>query len=213
MPNIARPVRRAFIGDLIPATSWGSSLANILTKSCWDRVKELPISYAGNVCLMCGYFSENRRRDAHELWGYKDPMQEGTFGKQTLKALMPLCTDCHETFHLGFANVQGRLDIVLRYYRSLTGPSFTAKDIDDYYRWIGDRWTLRSNFFWGLDVSIISDRFTKIDPLILKKEWVLQDTKIIISEEKDSQTVFAGVHWKNAGADTQVNYLPASELD
>lgn len=121
LPNVLHP-NKLVIGDLIPRTSWGASLANLLSKTSWDKLRHPLIDQCGRACQLCGD-GTLRSYDVHEIWSYQMPTPQEikqayaqgslAFGVQTLEGLMMLCPKCHACFHLGLANAKGRLGTVL----------------------------------------------------------------------------------------------------
>lgn len=141
-------------GDLIPSSSWGSSLANLLTKKSWDTLRHPLIEKNNHVCQLCG--CKKKVLDVHEVWSYDFPKQEDldqasanenitAFGLQTLQGLMTICKKCHECFHLGLALVNGRLDIALERLAGLN--CWDGEQVNDYYH------TVVLVFWWRMIVK------------------------------------------------------------
>jgi hypothetical protein len=122
---------RTVVGDLIPSTSWGSSLANLLTKQSWDCLRIPLIQKNHSVCELCG--KSFNTLDVHEVWNYEFPPEneweqrnESTvFGTQKLAGLMAICRDCHRCFHLGMAKVDGVLEPTLKRLAALNAGQRT----------------------------------------------------------------------------------------
>ena len=150
--------KRTVVGDLIPDTSWGASLANILTHTSWNKLREPLIAKNHHVCELCG--NRHVRLDVHEIWSYRFPPADemafqssevAVFGTQTLQGLMTVCTECHECFHLGRANTVGRLGEALERLRMLN--HWGTEEMDRYYKEVGRRWEEASAIYWMLDFS------------------------------------------------------------
>ena len=102
--------------ELIPRTAWFGSLARLLTRVSWKKVKERFIEESAGRCRVCGGIShwdpirEVRRSrsaiEAHGIWRYHAPLDGGP-GVQRLVGIMPVCGSCHMMFHLELAQVQG----------------------------------------------------------------------------------------------------------
>jgi hypothetical protein len=62
---------RTVTGELIPETSWGASLANLLTTSSWAALRNQVIEQNHRVCELCGL--QINALEAHEVWEYAFP--------------------------------------------------------------------------------------------------------------------------------------------
>lgn len=141
LPRYARSSVVVDVVDLIPATSWFASLANMLVKSSWDSLRD-PLIAHNRGCEDCGAWSN---LEAHELWSY-----DYDRGVQTLKAIVVLCRWCHETRHLGRARAVGRFPAV---FKRLVGINRIRPDEESAFeREIFDKWTERSEYEWQLDL-------------------------------------------------------------
>lgn len=159
--------------DLIPATSWGSSLANLLTKPSWDSIRIPMIRWAAG-CQIC-FEKPTRPLECHEVWAYSMPPPEapqGTVGIQRLMALAVLCTDCHSMFHLGRARLNGTARLVKKHLIEVNSWSeYDYKVYTDQQERLG---LARSNWHWALDVSLVC----KAGPLVIKtgsEAWSYHD--------------------------------------
>ena len=143
LPRIAQLSLVPDVVDLIPASSWFASLANMLVGSSWDDLR-LPVLAWQGGCQECGVRSG---LEGHESWSY----DAGT-GRQTLRGIRSLCSQCHDTQHLGRAGVAGRFD---RAFGRLCRINRVRSDERSAYRdMIFDRWSDRSRRSWEIDLSI-----------------------------------------------------------
>ena len=142
LPRYARGTVDVDVVDLIPATSWFASLANMLVKSSWDSLRA-PLIAHHKGCEDCGAWSH---LEAHELWSY-----DIDAGIQTLTAILVLCKWCHETRHLGRARVTGRYDLVFERLRRINRirPSEAVAYGDEIFA----KWMERSEYEWQLDLG------------------------------------------------------------
>jgi len=173
-----RDVMPAIVPDLIPASSWGSSLSNLLTRTSWSAVR-MPVVYR-KPCQICGDAASGGRRflDCHELWSYSMPPPDagdGCVGVQRLIGIVALCQPCHEMFHIGLARVRGREPIVRE--RMLRINRWSA---DEYQTWVqesGARALARNKRGWVLDVSLIKHHA----PLVIDQDlgWIMRDDGIL----------------------------------
>ncbi len=80
--------------ELIPEGSWHKSLANLLPKPVWDKVRREVYAEFRYTCSICG--AEGVRVNCHESWKFDDKKHI-----QFLKGFMCLCDDCHSIKHWG----------------------------------------------------------------------------------------------------------------
>lgn len=151
---------KCVLGDLIPHTSWGSSLANMLTQKSWNGLRHPIIQANNNICELCGgRFSS---LDVHEVWMYDFPpphemKQRHThtvFGVQQLVDLMAICTECHRCFHLGREKANNTLDKTLHRLKHING--WSQSTLEEYYTAVANRWEKASEISWLLDLSRIA---------------------------------------------------------
>jgi hypothetical protein len=203
LPAMFKP-KEIVAGDLIPNTSWGSSLSNMLTKGSWDKLRIPLIEKNNNVCQICG--TRHASLDVHEVWSYALPSQEeiweaqdmgaAAFGIQRLDDLMAICKECHKMFHLGFANVNNELDAVLSRLAAVNG--WSQEQVSSYSDLVGKRYEDASEAYWALD-------FTNIQHpdggLTLKANWgaMKDEPRLLESEGRFGQQVTAllGIPWKH----------------
>lgn len=162
-------------GDWIPGSSWGSSLANMLTKRSWDALRHPLIKQNNSICQVCG--TAHDTLDVHEIWRYAKPPEHEivkakshgyqVFGVQTLDSLAAICTDCHKFYHLGLAEVKGEIKPVLRRLGAING--WDSYQTWEYFRLVKKRWEYNSEFLWALDFSNIKH---PDGGLTIKSNWV-----------------------------------------
>jgi hypothetical protein len=187
LPYAAKKSVRPFLADSIPETSWGSSLSNLLTA----------FVAAGHRCLLCGGAG---KLDCHEIWKYYEPSEDGQIhrgalcGVQRLVKLIPVCPDCHETFHLGLAGIRGRLNIALERIAALYRLSDDEREA--YLTMVKEDWYRRNEFSWALDVSAVGTSLLEIKP-----EWELQPDCSLSAKQKygTSHTFVLGAPWQRKG--------------
>jgi hypothetical protein len=121
-----------------------------VTPQDWERLRRMITRRAGYRCEICGA-AEDRGRwlEAHERWAYHDPN-----GVPALRRLICLCSDCHLTTHLGYANVTGRSERALAHLRQVTG--MTDEQVRRHVRAANDLWTARSRHIWSRDLRILT---------------------------------------------------------
>lgn len=155
---------KPFIGDLLPESSWGSNLINLIKKSQWNDISEKIFQEYSNRCEMCG---TEGKLELHEKWRYLPPInndenyldEQGLYcghriGVQRLSKLMPLCKECHTINHLDYLN-DDDLEISFSRIQSLTRLS--AEDTVEYYKFIMDRQEFHNHFQWVLDLGYLNE--------------------------------------------------------
>ena len=147
LPRFAQRSVTPQMPDLIPASSWHSSLANVLVASSWKGLSK-NFSDIWQGCEECG---RGHSLECHEKWSY----DENT-GIQKLMELRTLCDDCHEFQHLGFAKVSGRLDRALE--RMMFVNRLHPHEVPVFYDQIAADWERRSAMDWTLDLSRLGNQ-------------------------------------------------------
>jgi hypothetical protein len=195
---------RTVVGDLIPSTSWGASLANLLTKESWDGLR-LPLIQKNHcVCELCG--KRLNTLDVHEIWDYQFPPEhewaqrnnsEATvFGVQKLRGLMAICHNCHRCFHLGKANIDGKLGLTRKRLAALN--FWPENTLEVYCITLNARHSLASEIFWMLDLSWVNHPDGGIS---IRKAWKVHPevSHILTAPSKlgsDNITGLLNVPWK-----------------
>lgn len=80
--------------ELVPVSTWGQSLAQLLPQPVWDTVRREVYSNAGYQCEVCD--TRGVVLHAHEIWEYDDRKRV-----QKLVGFICLCEDCHAIKHWG----------------------------------------------------------------------------------------------------------------
>lgn len=192
-------------GDLIPGTSWGSSLANLLTKSAWDALRFPVIDRNSGVCEFCGDYV-GRSLEVHEIWSYSNIAEEAElstlgedelcFGYQRLDGLVGVCRFCHECFHYGLAVVKNRDAIVKRRLCLING--WTESQVKDYIDVMFERHEVLSKQNWLLDMSLIAS--LGVEGLLVSRAWQRDETSPEILWKDNhygtSITLIANCKWR-----------------
>jgi hypothetical protein len=103
---------------------------------------------------------------------------------------MALCDDCHETHHLGLAEIRGRGSIA--WGRIGAYNRWTDDDLDHYRSFLVQRYERRCECLWLLDVSSVAPA-----RLIVSNKWQLEDDGFLTATTKTgpSQTLILGSAW------------------
>ena len=71
-----------------------------------------------------------------------------------------LCKACHETTHMGLAQIKGRGDIAMQHLVKVT--HMNQKTADNHVKEAFDLWYQRNQFSWELDLTIITNSGIKL---------------------------------------------------
>lgn len=126
--------------ELVPSTCWESNLRNLVAPEVWSAVRQKVLARAGYRCEVCG--AREARLDCHEIWRYED-------GRQILDDIAALCRACHLTKHAGYAQVSGKMELVISQLMEVNG--WDKQRAVAYLREKFDEWSQRSELEWKLD--------------------------------------------------------------
>jgi Domain of unknown function (DUF5710) len=152
LPGEDRTFGQGLFVDMVPSSCWFTNVRTCVSPQDWERLRRMITRRAGQRCEICGASEDRsvqRWLEAHERWAYDDAA-----GVQTLRRLICLCSDCHLSTHLGYANVTGRADQALTHLRAVTGSTDTQ--IGQHVRDANQLWTDRSRRVWRLDLSMLT---------------------------------------------------------
>jgi hypothetical protein len=153
LPGEDRAFGAGLFVDMVPATCWFTNVRGAVSQQDWERLRRMVLRRAEQRCEVCGRGPDRdiqRWLEVHERWHYDD-----TVHTQTLRRLICLCTDCHETTHLGLANVRGRADQAVAHLRAVTG--MTTAQASQHIVTANELWITRSRRTWALDLSMLTD--------------------------------------------------------
>ena len=103
--------------ELVPDGCWHSNLRAVLSASAWNAVRREVYARAGGKCEICG--RSGVRLEAHEQWEYDEKR-----GVQRLTGIVALCRRCHETAHIGRAQLTGRGEAAEDWYMRVNNCSY-----------------------------------------------------------------------------------------
>lgn len=142
----------ALFVDLIPTSCWFTNVRKCIDPSDWDRLRYFIYKRANYQCECC---QSKAPLDAHERWHFDEESMT-----QKLMRIIALCKPCHETTHMGLAQIKGRGDIAIQHLISVNGISeFEAKN---HVKKSFDLWGKRNRFKWELDLTIITNSRIKL---------------------------------------------------
>ncbi|ANY06370.1 DUF5710 domain-containing protein [Pseudonocardia sp. HH130630-07] len=153
LPGEDRSFGSGLFVDMVPRTCWFTNVRTCVSEKDWERLRRMILGRAGQRCEACGAEPDRgagRYLEAHERWAYDDATST-----QALRRLICLCSPCHLSTHIGYANVTGRAEQALAHLGEVTGMNRAqvARHVDD----AGQLWTARSARRWHLDLTMLTD--------------------------------------------------------
>ena len=146
--------------DLIPTSCWFTNARSCIHPGDWDRVRKFVYTRAGNQCECC---QKPGRLEGHERWSYDE------IGKiQKLHRLIALCPECHETTHIGLADIKGRKGIAKKHLMAVR--NFTEAQADEHIKEAFQIWRDRNTIDWQLDLSILENTGIKLVKPVKQQE-------------------------------------------
>ena len=140
--------------ELVPRTCWYSNVRSNVTKNEWDVIRKKSYEHANHVCEICGDVGTNQgvrhNVECHEIWDYNDETKE-----QILLGLISLCPYCHKSKHVGLAQMNGELHIVVNQLMKVN--DITEDEALNYINKSFDIWSKRSNFEWKLNTDYLKE--------------------------------------------------------
>lgn len=160
LPGEDRSFGQGLFIDLVPSSCWFTNVRSCVSQADWERLRRMVIARAGDRCEICrvGEDREDERwLEAHERWDYDEQRKV-----QTLKRIICLCTDCHQTTHFGFTMMNGGAEWAFDFLMEITGMDATAanKHIAEAFK----IWEQRSQSYWELDLGILTDCDIEVTP-------------------------------------------------
>jgi hypothetical protein len=153
LPGEDRTFGAGLFVDMVPRSCWFTNVRTCVSPQDWERLRRMITRRAGQQCEACGAGEDRavqRWLEAHERWAYDEQT-----GVQALRRLICLCSACHLSTHLGYANVTGRADQALAHLRTVTG--MTDAEVSRHVLDANALWTARSARVWTLDLSMLTD--------------------------------------------------------
>lgn len=194
-PLIARKHFIPFHADMIPITSFGASLANLLTPESWKAIRKPFFQSAGYVCQICG--EADGAVEGHEVWQFFDGRGDRNgWAIQHLETILCLCRECHQMFHLGLGAINGRSKEIGERIRSIN--EWTAGEYRSYFDNAKRQHAARSRRNWTLDLSAVAGPTC----LELKSTWTRTSTQTLTAKTTTgkTETRLEGANFKLDGA-------------
>jgi hypothetical protein len=160
LPGEDREFGQGLFVDPVPESCWFTNVRTCVSPRDWERLRRMITCRAGQRCEICRRPEDRDQRrwlEAHERWAYDEHA-----GVQSLRRLICLCSDCHLSTHIGFANVTGRTDQAITHLQAVTG--MTDHQADDHIAAAARHWAEQSGRLWALDLSILTDAGVTLAP-------------------------------------------------
>jgi hypothetical protein len=145
--------------DLIPRSCWFSNVRTCILVSDWDKLRHYVYERVNYVCECClintKESNENGNLEAHERWEYDDVNKI-----QTLKRIVALCHQCHQTTHIGLAGIKGKKDEAVAHLKKVR--NFTDVECEIHIKNAFSLWSERNKYNWDLDLSLIENNNIKL---------------------------------------------------
>ncbi|TLX16271.1 hypothetical protein [Rhizobium sp. MHM7A] len=194
-PLIARKHFVPFHADMIPTTSFGASLANLLTPVSWKAVRKPFFQAAGYVCQICG--EADGAVEGHEVWQFFDGRGERNgWALQRLETILCLCRGCHQMFHLGLGAINGQSKKIGERIRSIN--EWTAGEYRSYFDNAKRQHAARSRRNWTLDLSAVAGPLR----LDLKSIWTRTSSQTLSAKTAtgNTETRLVGANYRLDGS-------------
>ncbi|WP_094603386.1 hypothetical protein SPSIL_014220 [Sporomusa silvacetica DSM 10669] len=153
--------KKMIVIELVPKTAWCSNLRSELTREEWEQIREKTFKAAGYVCEICGARKTGNFLECHERWEY-----DSRYRVQKLIKTVSLCSDCHESTHMGLANKNGRYQEARAHLTKVN--NWDIATADEHFDKAGDEWIKRNKINWKLDARWLLD-FVPVSQATTKK--------------------------------------------
>jgi len=138
--------------DLVPQTSWGKSLYDLLPKTLWSKIREKEINKAGEKCSICA--ASASKLFCHEIWDYDDNNHV-----QRLIGFRIVCAMCNSVMHFGRIQKlvgQGKVNTetvekVIDHFMHVNKCS--KDDFIQHKKFSFSKWRERSKHAWNISVG------------------------------------------------------------
>ena len=153
--------------ELVPKSCFFTNVRSQVSKDDWDILRRQTYKKANYRCEVCGAAG---RQEAHEIWHYDDKKLI-----QKLFKLVSLCNACHRVYHLGFAEVSGKLPQAMKRLAKLN--SWSSEETQMYVEAVFEIFYNRSQKQWKLDISLL-------DKLGIKYSLIRPHERVMVSNRK-----------------------------
>jgi len=149
--------------ELIPKTSWCTSVRSMLSTTEWDRLRRIAYKRADYVCEICGESGLDQGKghpvECHEIFSYGDDFV------QTLDDLICLCPRCHMVKHIGRSMAIGKSKEAISHLAKVN--EFSQAEASQYISETFTLWELRSRSQWEIDLSVLVEKY-EVDQKVIE---------------------------------------------
>lgn len=142
------PARKLLYVDLVPSSAWYSNLRAELDPSEWKALQKHTFKRARYCCEICSGRGPKWPVECHERWVFDEQS-----GVQRLAGLEALCPDCHESTHMGLAQVRGRKAQAMAHLQKING--WSHEQARDHVQKAAALYERLSERPWMLDASLL----------------------------------------------------------
>jgi inhibitor of KinA sporulation pathway (predicted exonuclease) len=164
--------------ELVPELAWGRNVRAVVGAGTWEALRwylgaarwqpgSLSVRFPDRpyrAKLLCAYCkAEQETLDLHEEWHYDEAKRT-----QRLTSLKPICSECHLSKHLGYAQTIGRGEDALTHLARVNG--WSKRQAQQHSDFAFSLWRSRSGTAYNLDVSALG-RY-HIPPTRIHMAWL-----------------------------------------
>ncbi len=132
--------------ELVPKTSWCSSIRALVGDTTWDRIRRQVWRRADYRCEVCGGGGPEHPVECHEVWRYDDRTRV-----QTLVEMTALCPDCYQVKLLGLASARAKSAQARAHLARVNG--WTLARVDAHIAEAFRLWAQRSHEPWIVNLE------------------------------------------------------------
>jgi hypothetical protein len=145
--------------DLIPSSCWFKNVRTSIPRKDWNIIRKRIYKRVNYTCECCGINTDeddsNGQLEAHERWEYDEINKI-----QTLKRIIALCHECHQSTHMGYASIIGKKEEAMEHLKNV--GKFSDEELEKHYKNAFSEWKKRSEYNWKLDISLVTPKNKKI---------------------------------------------------
>jgi hypothetical protein len=151
--------------DLIPRSCWFTNVRSCIHAKDWDRLRKYVYERVNYICECCSINTQksNSILEAHERWDYNEETQT-----QKLVRIVALCHDCHQSTHMGLAEIKGKGNEAKEHIKKVR--KFTETEYQQHKDDAFEIWRKRNKINWNLDLSLITSNNIKLSKSIPNKD-------------------------------------------
>ena len=143
--------------DLIPKSCWFKNVRSNINSSDWNLIRKHIYNRVNYICECCGIDTKLNKKqlEAHERWHYDNKNKI-----QKLVRIIALCRDCHQSTHIGYAEITGNYQKAYNHLKKVR--DFDDIDCEDHINRAFELWEKRNKYNWELDLSLITNNGFRI---------------------------------------------------